>query len=190
MDDRKDGSVPDSLRYTDGNYVAERGRWLTGGDSVRGRRVAARMLRAVHKPWFRVWLPHGVGVLTTTGRKTGKPRTTYIKAVRAGDKAYLVAIPGQQALWLKNIRADSSVRLRVRGGTFAGVAREPHDDSERRTAYDAFCGTVHPFDYVENAFHRRGLPTRAKIVELHRAWFDGGIPLVVDLEKDAGTLES
>jgi hypothetical protein len=26
------------------------------------------------------------------------------------------------------------------------------------------------------------LPTRAKIIELHRYWFDTGIPLVVELE--------
>jgi len=36
-------------------------------------------------------------------------------------------------------------------------------------------------DYGECALHLRGLPTRAKIEELHRYWFDTGIPLVVDL---------
>ena len=33
----------------------------------------------------------------------------------------------------------------------------------------------------ECALHLRGLPTRAKIEDLHRYWFDTGIPLVVDL---------
>jgi hypothetical protein len=45
----------------------------------------------------------------------------------------------------------------------------------------AYCKTANPFDYAECAAHRRGRPTRSKIKELHRAWFGGGIPLVVEL---------
>jgi hypothetical protein len=36
-------------------------------------------------------------------------------------------------------------------------------------------------DYGECSLHLRGLPTRAKIKDLHRYWFDTGIPLVIDL---------
>jgi hypothetical protein len=43
------------------------------------------------------------------------------------------------------------------------------------------CETVSLMDYGECALHLRGLPTRAKIKELHRYWFDTGIPLAVDL---------
>jgi len=45
----------------------------------------------------------------------------------------------------------------------------------------AYCETVNAADYAECTVHRRGRPRRAKIEELHRAWFEGGIPLVVEL---------
>ena len=40
---------------------------------------------------------------------------------------------------------------------------------------------VNLFDYGECDIHLRGLPTRAKIKDLHRYWFNTGIPLVVDM---------
>jgi hypothetical protein len=61
-----------------------------------------------------------------------------------------------------------------------GTARDPHSDAERQAVHDAFCDGTHPFDYVENMFHRKGLPTRAKIIELHTAWLEGGTPVVLD----------
>ena len=72
--------------------------------------------------------------------------------------------------------------LRIRGGTFAGVARELKEPAELAEAREALCETVNLFDYGECALHLRGLPTRAKIKDLHRLWFNTGIPLVVDLE--------
>ncbi|MBB4852986.1 hypothetical protein HNP40_000352 [Mycobacteroides chelonae] len=54
-------------------------------------------------------------------------------------------------------------------------------DPVYEAACERFRGVVHPFDYVENMFHRKGLPSWRKIVELHRAWFEGGTPLVVEL---------
>jgi len=45
----------------------------------------------------------------------------------------------------------------------------------------AYCETVNPFDYAECAVHRRGRPTRSKIKELHRNWFEGGIPMIIEL---------
>jgi deazaflavin-dependent oxidoreductase (nitroreductase family) len=104
-----------------------------------------------------------------------------VRAIRRGDKAYLVAIGGQFSGWLKNIRANPDVRLRIRGGRFAGVAREVRDRAEREEAMAAFCETVNPFDYLECRAHRLGRPTAAKIKELHRTWFEGGVPLVVEL---------
>lgn len=37
----------------------------------------------------------------TTGRTSGKPRTTFVQAYSYGAKVYLVSIPGERALWLK-----------------------------------------------------------------------------------------
>jgi hypothetical protein len=38
-----------------------------------------------------------------------------------------------------------------------------------------------PHAVVWYGVHLRGLPTRAKINELHLYWFNTGLPLVVDL---------
>jgi deazaflavin-dependent oxidoreductase (nitroreductase family) len=133
-------------------------------------------------PAFKLRPPKGIGVLTTTGRKTGKRRSRCVRAIRRGDKVFLVAIGGEFSSWVKNVRANPSVQLRISGGTFSGTARELRDAAERDEAMTAFCGTVVPFDYGECRAHRVGRPTRAKIQELHRTWFEGGIPLVVELD--------
>lgn len=84
---------------------------------------------------------------------------------------------------MKNIRANANVRLRIRGGTFTGSARELRETAETQAAMDAYCGTVNPADYLECSLHRRGRPTRSKIKVLHSTWFHERIPLVVDLRE-------
>ncbi len=149
-----------------------------------------RVLSALMLPFFAVRPPSGYGVISTTGRKTGKTRRKCIRVVRRGSKAYIVQLrppelamtrPSAVAAWLLNIRANPNVRLQIRGGTFAGVARELQEPSELEQAREALCETVSLFDYGECDLHLRGLPTRAKIKELHHYWFDTGIPLVVEL---------
>jgi deazaflavin-dependent oxidoreductase (nitroreductase family) len=139
-------------------------------------------------PFFLARPPSGFGVLTTTGRRTGRRRRKCVRVIRDGDRAYLVMLgpalvgqPGAVAAWLWNIRADPRVRLRIRGGTFDGLARELDDPAEMERARQAYCGSVNPFDYAECEFHLSGHPTRERIEQLHRHWFDTGIPLAVDL---------
>lgn len=144
--------------------------------------VAYAALSGLMLPWFTVLPPAGWGVLTTRGRKTGKVRRKCVRAIRQGNKVYLVAIrPG--TAWLKNIRANAEVRLRLLGRRFTGAAREPADAVERQTAMDTYCQTTRLFDYVGCIQHRRGRPKSPKIGELHRTWFDQGVPLVIDLDK-------
>lgn len=145
--------------------------------------TAGRIFSALVFPAFAVLPPSGYGVLTTTGRRTGKTRRKCIRAIRIGNKAYIVSIPGPRAAWLKNIRANPNVRLRIRGGTFDGVVHDLRGAAETQAAADAYCETVKLGDYLAFGLHRRGRPTRAKIKELTRAWFNLGIPLVVDLRK-------
>ncbi len=148
--------------------------------------TGGRVLSAMMLPHFTVRPPMGFGVLTTTGRRTAKKRRKCVHVVRRGDRAYLVMIrphiTHKVSAWVLNIRADPNVSLRMRGGTFAGLARELDDDRELQRARELYCGVVNPFDYVECAFHRGWRPTRSKIEELHRSWFDTGIPLVIELE--------
>jgi deazaflavin-dependent oxidoreductase (nitroreductase family) len=149
-----------------------------------------RLLSALMLPGVLAWPASGYGVITTTGRKTGKARRKCIRVIRRGNKAYIVSLrppelamirPAAVAAWVWNIRSNPNVTLRIRGGTFAGLARELKEPVELAAAKEAFCETVHLSDYGECALHLRGLPTRAKIEELHHYWFDTGIPLVVDL---------
>jgi deazaflavin-dependent oxidoreductase (nitroreductase family) len=163
-------------QYVEGRYVAERRRNRLVQTPSGGRILSAAML-----PWFTLMPPKGCGVLSTTGRKTGKTRRRCIRAIRRGDRVYVVAIGGEHNRWLKNVRANPNVRLRMRGGTYDGVARELRDPKERAAAREAYCADVNPFDYFENRAHRKGRPSRDKIVELHRTWFDGGVPLVIEL---------
>jgi|SRR5271155_4711618 len=178
MDRQPPVTVPESLRYRDGLYKLERFPRVGAVTSI------TRPLRAIHRLWFAVWMPTDVAALTRTGRKSGKPRTTFVRAYRNGDQAYLVSIRGEHALWLKNIRANPKVTLRFRRDTMSGTGRDPHNDAERQAVHDAVWDSTHPFDYAENMFHRKGLPTRTKIIELHTAWLDGGTPVIVDLATD------
>jgi deazaflavin-dependent oxidoreductase (nitroreductase family) len=171
--------------YVDGRYVAERRRNPLVQTHLGGRILSAAML-----PWFTLMPPKGCGVLTTTGRKTGKARRRCVRAIRRGDKVFLVAIGGEFNRWLKNIRANPNVRLRILGGTYRGIVRDVHDPDERAEARAAYCEEINPFDYLENRAHRTGRPTSEKIVELHGAWFEGGVPLVIELPNPAPPLRS
>lgn len=60
----------------------------------------------------------GVGnfvVMTTVGRRSGEPREVPVAPISDDDGDYLVSPYGEVA-WVRNVRADSQVRLR-RGGT-------------------------------------------------------------------------
>ena len=151
-----------------------------------------RLLSALMLPFFLVRPPSGFGIITTTGRKTGKARRKCIRVIRRGNKAYIVQLrppevaavrPSAVSAWVWNIRSNPNVTLRIRGGTFAGVARELTEPAELAEAREALCETVNLFDYGECNVHLRGVPTRSKIKELHRYWFDTGIPLAVDLRR-------
>lgn len=177
--DRSEDGIADdaSVRERQGNPFT---RSASGG----------RVLSALMLPFFLVSPPAGFGVLTTTGRRTGKRRRKCVRVIRRGEEVYLVMLgpallgqtgPAAVFAWLWNIRANPRVRLRMRGGAFSGVARELSEESERQRAREAYCGAVNWFDYLECDFHLGGRPTRQRIERLHRHWFDTGIPLVVDL---------
>ncbi|HEU4759655.1 MAG TPA: nitroreductase family deazaflavin-dependent oxidoreductase [Dehalococcoidia bacterium] len=56
--------------------------------------------------WTKLRPPEGFAVLTTIGRKSGKPRRQSVRAIRQDDRVVVVAMMGQRAQWLKNIRAN------------------------------------------------------------------------------------
>lgn len=146
-------------------------------NSARG----GRLLSGAQLPFFLARPPRGFGVLTTTGRKTGRKRRRCVRAIRSGDRVYVVAIKGPRTAWLKNVEAKPQVELRIRGGSFEGSARRLLDPAELREAELAYCGSINPFDFLECALWRSGRPSSAKIRELHESWFGQGAPLVVEL---------
>lgn len=149
-----------------------------------------RVLSAIMRPFYAFGTPPGHGILVTTGRRSGRPRPMCIRTIRRGDTAYLVMLrppdvaretPGVVTAWVQNIRADPRVRLTLGRRTFAGVAREIDDQAELARAREILGEAVHLVDYGECEIHLRGWPTRTKIRDLHRYWFDTGVPIAVDL---------
>jgi deazaflavin-dependent oxidoreductase (nitroreductase family) len=66
-------------------------------------------------------------LLTTTGRKTGQPRTTPVNLVENGER-WLVSPYGQVA-WVHNVRADPGITLQ-RGRTRRALRAEEVDAAD------------------------------------------------------------
>lgn len=121
-------------------------------------------------------------MLGTTGRRSGKPRRQSVRAIRNGDSIVVVAMMGERANWLWNVRADPRVTLRMGNTTLHGVAREVTQESERQWAAEIYIGTIVPSDYTDYITYCWGLPTRRKIEDAHRTWFNNGIPVTIRIE--------
>jgi deazaflavin-dependent oxidoreductase (nitroreductase family) len=141
-----------------------------------------RILSALQLPWFSLLPPRGFGVLTTTGRKSGKQRRKCVRAIRQANSVYLVSIGGPDMLWLKNIQAKPKVTIRIHGGTFTGQARKLSDPTEIEHARTIYCDPVYPVDYMACVNWRKGRPTQARIKDLAQGWFNEGVSLVIELD--------
>ena len=61
--------------------------------------------------------------LTTTGRVTGKPREIEIWFVESQDRFYILAEHLHEAQWVKNIKQEPRVRVRLGKSSFEATAR-------------------------------------------------------------------
>jgi deazaflavin-dependent oxidoreductase (nitroreductase family) len=61
--------------------------------------------------------------LTTTGRRSGRPREIEIWFTSRGGRYYVISEHGEAAAWVRNLRACSAVSVRVGGAGFEGRAR-------------------------------------------------------------------
>jgi deazaflavin-dependent oxidoreductase (nitroreductase family) len=72
-------------------------------------------------------------VLETTGRVSGLPRRTPVGGRRVGDSFWLVSEYGERSQYVRNIRANPRVRVRIRGRWHPGTAHLlPEDDPRAR----------------------------------------------------------
>ncbi|HSX98014.1 MAG TPA: nitroreductase/quinone reductase family protein [Streptomyces sp.] len=67
-------------------------------------------------------------VLETTGRTSGLSRRTPVGGRRVGDTFWLVSEYGEKSHYIRNIKADPSVRVRIRGRWHEGTAQLLPDD--------------------------------------------------------------
>lgn len=82
-------------------------------------------LVAGYVPWW--------ALLETQGRKTGRPRRNPVGNGLKGNNFWIVAEHGERAGYVKNIKANPRVRIRVGGRWRSGVAHLlPHDDPRAR----------------------------------------------------------
>jgi deazaflavin-dependent oxidoreductase (nitroreductase family) len=152
-----------------------------------GSRGYARLSNVFMRPLFSLLpTPRGFVLLTVTGRRSGRPRQRPVRAVRRGDALYAVAMLGERSDWLRNVRKEPRVGVKVGGRRYGGVAREITDPAERDEAIDLYRREVLPADYTDYASYHWGFPTRRKIEEAHRRWAEEGIMVAIELEREGG----
>jgi deazaflavin-dependent oxidoreductase (nitroreductase family) len=72
-------------------------------------------------------------LLETTGRKSGAPRRTPLGGRRVGNQFWLVSEFGEKSHYVRNIKANPRVRLRLHGKWHTGTAHLlPDDDPHAR----------------------------------------------------------
>jgi len=78
--------------------------------------------------------PKGFALLETTGRRSGLPRHTPVGNGQAGDTFWLVAAHGDQADYVRNLRVEPRVRVKIDGRWRTGTAVIlPDDDALARS---------------------------------------------------------
>lgn len=103
-----------------------------------------------------------VGILTTTGRKTGQPRESPLLFLREGNRVILVASQGGRAnnpMWYLNLKANPEVSFRIRNEVLQLNARDATE--AERAEYWPKLDAMYP-DFAN-----------------YRSWTDREIPVVI-----------
>ena len=99
--------------------------------------VLGRLQQSVINPVVRLAWDLGIpipgdGLLETTGRRTHLPRRTPVCDGLEGETFWLIARRGRDADWVRNIKANPRVRVKVSGsGWRSGTAHILDDDDPR-----------------------------------------------------------
>ncbi len=147
-----------------------------------GSRAYARLSNIFMRPLFSLLpVPRGFALLTVTGRRSGKARQRPVRAVRRDDMLYAVAMLGERSDWLRNVRKEPHVQVKLGGRRLKGQVREVADPAETEEALRLYVDEVFPADYADYAAYHWGVPTRRKIVEAHRRWAADGVMVAIGL---------
>ena len=87
----------------------------------------ARVPALLYKLGLGPLLGRRVLLLSTTGRRSGRPRATPLSYQRLEDTLYLLSEAGTHANWYRNIAKDPIVRVQVGGRRFQAVAERVSD---------------------------------------------------------------
>jgi len=124
------------------------------------RLVPLRVLRFFQKyfvnpsfRWSAGFMP-GYAVIETIGRRSGQARRVPVGGGLRGNTFWLVASDGRAAQYVRNIEANSAVRVRVHGRWRNGTAHLLPDDDPRRRLR-----TLNPMNGVFVSVAGRGLLT-------------------------------
>lgn len=136
------------------------------------RRLPLAIWRLLKLP--RVWYALGLGpvvgrlmlLLTTTGRKTGRPRVTPLQYEEQDGVIYVASARGQQADWYRNLLANPRVEIRVKARRFYGQA-EPIADPARVADFLELRLARHP-RMMGAMLRGEGLAARPDRAELER----------------------
>jgi F420H(2)-dependent quinone reductase len=96
-------------------------------------------------------------LLTTTGRRTGKPRTTPLLYLDDGDRWIVVASNGGadwEPGWWLNLRAGGTGTVEV-GGERTEVTGTQLEGAEREEAYQRLVARVFDYDSYQRKVRRR-----------------------------------
>src|SRR5713226_3507768 len=113
------------MRYPSGGLL----RWFYKAPLVEWRLGLGPLLRR-----FRLL------VLTTRGRKTGKPQHTMLEHSMMDGKAYIAPGWGQRTQWYQNIFADPRVTVQRGGKPYGAIARRVAADDGLKRLYDMMHG--------------------------------------------------
>lgn len=78
--------------------------------------------------------------LTTAGRKSGHPHEIEIWFGIQGNSLYLLSGDGEVSDWVRNLRMDPNVAVRISKCTFTGIARIVNEEKEGTLARHILAG--------------------------------------------------
>jgi deazaflavin-dependent oxidoreductase (nitroreductase family) len=131
-----------------------------------------RHVQKIHRWLYAIGLGPVIGkiilLLTTTGRKSGQPRSTPLQYEQIDGLYYLGAARGRKADWVRNIQSNPAVAVRVGAQRFQGQA-EVVTDPPRIADFLEVRLARHPFMLgwiMQKAHNLPRHPSRAQLEAL------------------------